>query len=612
MSTLGDHMRGKTQSHFILAIAALFALAMPSRAAEALNSDSPIADAAKARSLATVQSLIASRSDVNAAQADGATALAWAAHWNDLAMADALLKAGAKVDAANDLGVTPLALAINNRSAEMVDKLLAAKADPNTTLWNGETALMSAAHAGNVAIIQSLIKHGADVNAVDARRGHSALMRAIADEYPAAARALIEAGADVTAKSKMYDDFQPMVLTSYGSNVQVTSRGGYTALLFAARTGDMETVRLLLAKGANINDVAPDEGSALVVAAAAGHEKLAMFLLENGADPNAADANGMTPLHYTMRDGLKYLTGIAIVKVKKICGSGSGGRCISTDNRESLKFLDGGFSPEVKKFMAELEAEAKGVAKSTVPVVNGYGPPKDEILPGANMLELAKALLARGANPNAQMKESPARLRLLRKPNISVINATPFLLAAASKDVASMRVLAEGRAERNIITTSDPKELFKTTTGDDNQIQGNGTPLLVAAGLGRNDDFSAAETKLSLEAVKVLVEMGADVNQANDTGWTPLHAAAFMGADPVVSYLISKGAKLSVRNGCGQTPLSLADGSDSKGLLQRAIPHPSTAKLLQDAGATRDSSGRPVGACVLGRHGLEYADVQTK
>ena len=354
------------------------------------------------------------------------------------------------------------------------------------------------------------------------------------------------------------------------------------------------------------------EGSALVVATAAGHEKLAMFLLESGADPNAVDSNGMTALHYTMRDGLKYLTGISIVKGKKICGSGSGGRCISTDNRESLKFLDGGFSPEVKKFMAELEAEAKGVAKPTTAAAYGYGPPKDEILPGTNMLELTKLLLAKGADPNAQMKESPARLRLLRKPNISLINATPFMLAAASKDVNAMRVLAEGRAERNVTTKSDPKELLKTTTGDDNQIQGNGTPLLVAAGLGRNDDFSAAETKLALAAVTTLVEMGADVNLANDTGWTPLHAAAFMGADSVVSYLISKGAKLNVRNGCGQTPLSLAEGSDSKGLLQRAIPHPSTAKILTDAGALKNSNEKPAGQCVLGRHGLEYADVQTK
>ncbi|MSO21508.1 MAG: hypothetical protein EXQ56_13845 [Acidobacteria bacterium] len=605
-------MSGTTKSHLILAAFALLALSLPACAAESLNGDLRVVDAAKSRNREAVRSLVAARADVNAAQPDGATAIAWAAHWNDLEMADTLLQAGADVNAANDLGVTPLSLAVINRSAEMVEKLLQAKANANTAVWNGETALMSAAHTGNVAIVKSLLAHGANLNAVDSRRGQSALMRAIADGHPEAARVLIEAGADVKSKSKMFDSFQSMVLTSYGSNVQVTSRGGYTPLLFAARTGDVETVRLLIAKGASINDIAPDEGSALVVAAASGHEKLAQLLLDNGADPNAIDPNGMTALHYAMRDGLKYLTGMSIVKTKKICGSGSGGRCIATDNRESLKFLDGGFSPEVKKFMAELEAQAAGVAKPTTAAAYGYGPAKDEILPGSNMLELAKSLLAKGADPNAQMKESPARLRLMRKPNISLINATPFMLAAASKDVASMRVLAEGRAERNVITKSDPKELLKTTTGDDNQIQGNGTPLLVAAGLGRNDDFGAAETKLSLEAVKTLVEMGADVNQANDTGWTPLHAASFMGADSVVSYLISKGAMLNLRNGCGQTPLSLAAGSDSKGLLQRAIPHPSTTKILRDAGAAQSSSEKPVGQCVLGRHGMEYADVQSK
>ena len=155
---------------------------------------------------------------------------------------------------------------------------------------------MSAAHTGNVAIIKSLLAHGANVNAVDPRRGHSALMRAIADENSAAARVLIEAGADVKAKSKMYDQFMPMVLTSYGSNVQVTSRGGYTPLLFAVRNNHLDTVKFLLSKGADPNDKIGDNTPALSMSVLNADFDVASVLLDAGANPNVPDQRGY-PLH---------------------------------------------------------------------------------------------------------------------------------------------------------------------------------------------------------------------------------------------------------------------------------------------------------------------------
>ena len=62
--------------------------------------------------------------DVNVRRADGATALAWAAHWDDVGTAARLIEAGADPNAANALGVTPLMLAGTNRSARMATLLL--------------------------------------------------------------------------------------------------------------------------------------------------------------------------------------------------------------------------------------------------------------------------------------------------------------------------------------------------------------------------------------------------------------------------------------------------------------------------------------------------------
>lgn len=597
----------------------------------AAENDLRLVEAAKDRDMEAVRFLLRQHADVNAAQPDGTTALAWAVLRDNLEMADLLIRAGANVNAANDIGVTPLSLAINNRNAALVEKLLEAKADPNALLWSGETPLMTAASAGNIDVVKSLLAHGANINAKEPRRGQTALMWAIADGHPEVARLLIDNGADVRAKSYKFGGFRSMVFATYGGDIPVTSSGGYTPLLFAVKAGDLDTTRLLLEKGADVNEGTPEEGSALLMAVAAGHEKLALFLLEKGADPNATSAgDGMTALHYAMSDGLKVLNGISIARVRRICGSGSGGRCIALDNPESVAFLDGGDLPIVKLLREQgiLPAKSDAVgpdSASGAPTSDkadkvaelfaklpdiGYGDRSAGTFSGSNMPELAKALLAHGADPNVPLMESPPQLRMRRKPIISLKGVTPFMLAAAAHDVDSMRILAEGGARLVVETVSDPKEINNKDHGQDNQIQGNGTPLLVAAGLGRKDDMGKEEQRRSLEAVTTLVEMGAEVDQASDTGWTPLHTAAFVGADAVVEYLVSKGANLNARNGCGQTPLSLAAGASARGLLQRAIPHPSTAELLRKLGAVKNPPNNPVGACVLGRFGLDYASVK--
>jgi len=236
--------------------------------------DSRVADAAERRDAATVRTLLKARADVNGRQPDGASALAWAAHWDDGELADVLLRAGVDVNGADDHGVTALALACANGSAAMASRLLAAGANPNAARSTGETPLMTAARTGNIAVVRALIAKGAAIDANGTTSKQTALMWAAAESHPDVVRTLVEAGA----------------------NVGATSAGGFSALLFAARQGDGESARILLEAGADVNTTAPDGNSALTIAAASGREAAALLLVERGADPNGAGA-GFTALH---------------------------------------------------------------------------------------------------------------------------------------------------------------------------------------------------------------------------------------------------------------------------------------------------------------------------
>jgi ankyrin repeat protein len=428
-----------------------------------------LVDAVEHQDKAAVRSLLQQHADVNAGQADGATALHWAAHWDDAETADLLIRAGANVNAANEYGVTPLALACDNGNATMVEKLLNAGANPNVkVLESGETPLMGCARTGNREAVKALLAHGADVNAKETWRGQTALMWAVAERHAETAQTLIENGADVPARSKR----------------------GFTALLFAAQQGDLKVAQILLAAGAGVNEATPKDGNTLVVAAAGGHASLASFLLDKNADPDVKDARGATALHY------------------------------AAANR--------------------------------------------------NMLELVKSLLAHRANPNTRLERNP--------PNqgegaITMVGATPFLLAAAAGNAPAMRALAAGGADPRLATVR------------------NTIPLMVAAGVGRYEERTEAQYKNALEAVVAAVESGNDVNAADDNGWTALHGSAYTGANAIIEFLASKGAKMDVKDKFGQTPLSIASAVITAGLGQNADVRPrkyraSTVDVLLKSGAT--------------------------
>jgi ankyrin repeat protein len=232
--------------------------------------DTRLLDAARQQDVKLIRSLLAQHADVNAAEADGSTALQWAVERDNPEIAGLLIAAGANVKAANRYHVTPLSLACTSGDAILIEQILKAGADANDTSEEGQTALMTASLTGKVEAIKVLLSHGAKVNAIEAFKGQSALMWAASEGNADAASLLIEFGADVKAKSK----------------------GGFTPLLFAVRNDRIEAARVLLTHGANVNDVAPDGTDALNMAVVNAYFDMAAVLLDRGADPNLPDPRG--------------------------------------------------------------------------------------------------------------------------------------------------------------------------------------------------------------------------------------------------------------------------------------------------------------------------------
>lgn len=256
---------------------------------------SPLIDAARNADRDALRALLRQKVDVNAVENDGVTALHWASYRDDVESAGLLIGAGANVNTATDLGVTPLWTAGLNGSAAMVRRLLEAGANPNASLLLGETPVMVAARTGNPEIVEQLLIKGANVNA-QAARGQTALMWAVAQKHADVVKVLLSRGANVHTRSQVWSQMMAVPPHGYPGYNRAIPHGGDTALMFAARVGDLASAKLLVAAGANVNDADAWGVSATVLAAHSGYGDLVEFLLEKGADPNLAKA-GFSALH---------------------------------------------------------------------------------------------------------------------------------------------------------------------------------------------------------------------------------------------------------------------------------------------------------------------------
>ena len=486
--------------------------------------DTRLVEAARQQDLQAARALV-HQVDVNAAPVNGATALHWAAHWDNLELAHVLLQAGADPSLANDYGVTSLWLACTNGSVHMVRALLDAGANPWARLATGESVLMTASRTGNVDVVRLLLSAGADPNVTEDYRGQTALMWAIAEGHHPIVRALLDAGADVHARTKAERD-----VSAVGAP---KSRGGSTPLIFAARRGDIAVAELLVSRGARINETPADDGSTpLLVATVRGHVELAEWLLQRGADPNVAAA-GYTPLHWAV----------------------------------------GVWESLVTDYALEGDEEWK----------NLKGIPTEE-----QRVRLARALLAHGADPNARVTGSIPRFgggnngggsgnRAIER------GATPYLIAAMSGEAKLMRLLAAARADTKF-------------RGGDDRARGSGaegtgvTALLAAAGQGHTPGISTVPEARHLEAVKAALELGADVNETNALGFTALHAAVYVGFANIIEFLAAQGANVNQADERGRTPLDVAEEDT---FAAQPFSQPEAAAALLKVGARQGTCTPP-------------------
>ena len=445
--------------------------------------------------------------------------------------------------------------------------------------------MAAASRTGKVDAMKVLLDHGADVNAKETLRGTTALMWAADEGHAPAIQLLIQRGADIKARSnpaprgrgpalgKANDPRKQVAaqgavaiatgkvagrLNQNGGGDQDdgadqdqadTGRGGrgrqpndggaLTPLVYAVRSNDIESVKVLLAAGADVNEVTGYGWSPLLVATQNRFYRVGAFLLDRGADPSLANKGAWTPLY------------------------------LATDNRN----IESGDYPVRKGDM--------------------------------DHLDFIKILIDNGANVNARMKDSTETRTVFTNQWLDENGATAFLRASQSGDIALMKLLLAHGADPKIDTTLHV------------------TALQVAAGIGWVEgityEWSTAQT---IEAVKLLLDLGLDPNAQADTGRTALHGAAHKGRPAVVQVLVDHGARLDVRD-YGNTdnrggklsvhtwePVDYADGLVRVGV-QSAIPHPETGlllrKLMTAAGLPAPPMGRTLESiCVTDACRLMY------
>jgi ankyrin repeat protein len=502
-----------------------------SRPATAITLSLP--DAVERRDAAAVRALLQQHIDVNAPQGDGTTALHWAARWDDLETAGLLLRAGADVDSKTDLGVTPLWLACQNGSARTVQALVAGGADVSAALVSGETMLMRAAWTGNVDVVKLLLKGGAAVNAKENGRGQTALMWAVSQRNSEVARILVEHGADIHARSTT----------------------GFTPLLFAARVGDVESARLLLDAGAAVNDVMPPSKNDRPRAASRRDVDGTCRYLGpyRGYDPVCtpiAGSGGSALLIAAVRGHTKL--------VKHLLERGADANNDGGMGYTALHWASGAWGTE----LVGQNGIAQGVVDEWDALAGLQGPAR---------IEMVEVLLAHGANPNARLVKVPPRTGRTKERQFGINRdgATPFLLAAQAGDARVMRLLADAGADARLGTNEQT------------------TPLMAAASIGRVLDENPVPENEVLEAVKLALQLGNDVNAANILGETALHAAAANRLNSVVQFLVDHDARVNARNSQKQTALSLAELTRQFAGIEVVEGPTSTGNLLRKLGGTK-------------------------
>jgi len=440
-------------------------------------------DAVKAGDRAAVLAMIQQKVNVNTAEADGTTALHWAVQKDDLDLVDRLIKAGAKVNVRNDYGSTPMSEAAVNASTAVIDRLLKAGANAESANADGQTALMVISRTSNVEAAKLLLKAGANANAVEKFHEQTALMWAAAEGQPAMVKVLVDAGAQVDARSRV-NNWERQVTAE--ARAIARPSGGLTPMLYAARQGCLECVKILAEAGSDLDLGDPDNVSPLLMATLNGRWDVAAYLINKGANIDKWDWWGQSPL-YAAAD---------------------------------MNTLPHGGRPD--------------------------RPSADE----TTSLQVIQLLLQKGANPNLQLKLLPPFRSLGADRGVDgmlTIGTTPLLRAAKAMDAPAIELLLKHGANPNLtnlrgmlpivaasgVGSIDADTRGWYTTEDVQQRAIASLDLLLKAGGDVNVvDPQRGWTLLHGAAfwgwndlVKYLVAKGATLETKDNRGFTPVDAA---------------------------------------------------------------------------------------
>jgi uncharacterized protein len=427
----------------------------------------------------------------------------------------ALLKQPAEIAAAEADGTTALHWAVRADDVETVRLLLKAGADANSATRHGITPLSLAAINGSPSITETLLEAGARTD-VALPEGETVLMTAARTGRADVLAILLDHGADLNAREKWF---------------------GETALIWAAAENHPGAIELLIARGADVNgrsspldvprrrsgqSVLPlGSWTPLMYAARQGALEATAALSAAGADLNATDPDGATALV------------IAI---------------INANYDVAALLIDKGADPNVADKEAKMAALYAAVDMNRLAI--GHGRPNPKPSGELDAVAVIRKLLARGADPNARLSAPLMQRHHTAGDRILGEGSTPFMRAAKSGDVAVMQLLVEAGA--------DPKLT----------LPNQANALMLAAGLGWRDGSPAAPSydqgseRDAIEAIKLCMQLGLDINTPTTSGETALHAAiSGRGAEPVVRFLVERGADLHAKNKQGRTPLDVAVAS---------------------------------------------------
>ena len=423
-----------------------------------------------------------------------------AAMRGDHAAVRAALARKADVNAPQVDGTTALHWAAERDDAELAEMLLRAGARVTARTREGVTALQLASINGSAQMLDRLLKAGADPNAPLTPAGDTAVMMAARTGKTDALRLVVEAGGNVNAKETW---------------------GGTTALMWAASEGHHEAVRLLIAAGANVND------RSHYVAAANGRGFEGRTPIANRTDPKVEEfASGwLTPLMLASREGDVELARILVAAGADVNAAAGDGKTAL-----ALAIFNGNY--EVASFLVDNKADVnKADAQRFTPLFYAVDRRNMETAPNfpwmvtADPMPLIRKLLDAGANPNALVNNTP-RARM-REGSPRIVFATALMRAAFAGDLELVKLLLERGADPSIISKDGE------------------TMVSAASGLGFVHGYHRGKSNSErLEVVKLFVDLGNDVNQADDYGITPLMVAGNLGDTAIIQYLVDKGADL--------------------------------------------------------------------